>query len=975
MIDQIRNPTLQNPKSHRKPAFCMLFLVLLFFSLLRLNAQHLSGEIDSETLMLIRETSDEKSQETGALILLKDYQLTINEKGQSKLVIRILGKIYNKQARSDYSQIPIGYNSYYEDATLDYARVIHNDGTVREVPKDAVQLKTTPDMRGGVKYTDSRYLSFALSGLDIGTAFDYQVTLNQKTPIIDGEWFDNHCFASMLHSLSPPYIPRIDPVLTSRYTLRLPKETEFQYRLSQSSANPKKKSINGQDVYFWEFLNVPAITIEGGMPQLSKLCPILVISSLKDWAQLDQWASEKLLIKTEITQDVIDKAKELSSGAITNYEKIKSISDFIQNNIQYVYADLEHGGYTPHSASEILSSRYGDCKDQTILLISLLKSIGIEAYPALINPYPYDEFVEIPAPYFSHLITYIPGTEGDIWLDMTSGVTPFPNLFFTNQNRSAFVINGKGGNLTKTPGSSAKDNVGTFNLQSSFDNGTARISMFLGASGAQSDVLKLAFKEFNTDQQEQYLYSLVLTYVEKANIDSINISDVRDPDSPFSATVKYHLDSMWREGQEKFTFGSHASLPLSFLANADNRAFPTKRHNDIAGAYPFTTNGLEQYMPPTNDLLPFIIPLNDSLNNEFFHFNRSFTKEGNIVNAKWTLTYNYLNVPKEKYESFLNNLKNLKEMSTWNINYFEPLIFCKNVIRSDDPTSIVSYCTDLLEQDSTNVLAFMLRGLMYHELAREEASYNDFTKALKYSADNKYAHLWIADPLFSMNKSAAAIAHINGAIIKDPGFAEAYATRGWHYADQNKFAKGLADFTLVVRLNPKNDNGWRGLGYVLRKLGRYKESLDSYREALAIDSTNSWSYSGIADTYQSMDLFQKSIDSYLLAININPNYAHNYGSLGLSYYLVNNYQKCIEYSLKAVALDSTAFYAIYNIALSNLRLGNISVARKLYKDLQNPGRSVPPSVQKYAIKGLNDLRAKGIYINETSAILKDFFGM
>jgi tetratricopeptide (TPR) repeat protein len=974
LMHQTYNSLLINLKRYRRVLIFTLFHVLLFISFLRLSAQQPENKIDPETLKLIKETADLKGLETGALIILKDYQFTIDEKGLSKLVLRVFGKVYNKQSRSDYSQIPLGYNSYYEEAALDFARVIHNDGTIREVPKDAIQIKTTPDSRGGVQYTDNRYLSFALSGLEIGTAFEYQATFIQKVAVIDGEWFDNHWFACMLQNISPPYSPRIDPVISTRYTLRVPKGTEFQYYLSSGSEKPKKKSSNGQDEYVWEFSNLPAIKIEGGMPQLSKLNPVLIISSLKDWTQLDLWASKKLLSKTEITKDISSKANELTLNAKSDYEKIKSVSDYIQNNIQYVYADLEHGGYTPHTPSEILSSHYGDCKDQTILLITMLKAIGIEAFPALINPYPYDDFSEIPTPYFSHLITYIPRNEGDIWLDMTSSVTPFPNLFFSDQNRSAFIVNNKGGKLVKTPGSGAKDNTSSFDLQSSFDKGIADICMVISTCGAQSDALKLAFKESNEDEKEQFFRNLVTSYVEKANIDSIIISDVRNPEVSFNAIIKYHLDSLWKEGQNMFTFGSHAFLPLAFLANADTRSYSAKRYNDIEGIYLYSTNGSETYVPPSKDLLPIILPSDDSIKNEFFQFNRNFTKKGNSIIVKWTLVNNELYIPKEKYESYVNSFKDLKTIATWNIDYVEPLSFVKKVFQSDDPISILNYCTNVLNHDSTNILSLLLRGIAYHQLANEDSSANDFLNALKLAPKNKYAHFWVSYPLVSMNKTSSALANLDAAIQIDPNFEEAYFSRGLYYINQNLLEKGLADFARVVKLNPKNDNGWRSMGYVLRELKRNKESIISFQEAIRLDSTNSWSYSGIAETYRSMDLYQKAVDFYLLAIKYSPMDSRNYGNLGWTYYLLNNDQKCIEYSLKASALDSTAYYARYNIALANLRSGNISEARKLYMILSDEAKSIPENYISGAVQDLYNLKTKGIYFDAICAILKDFFG-
>ena len=43
------------------------------------------------------------------------------------------------------------------------------------------------------------------------------------------------------------------------------------------------------------------------------------------------------------------------------------------------------GGYRPASPDTVLSRRFGDCKDKALLLTTILRELGIEAQPALVN--------------------------------------------------------------------------------------------------------------------------------------------------------------------------------------------------------------------------------------------------------------------------------------------------------------------------------------------------------------------------------------------------------------------------------------------------------------------------------------------------------------------------------------------------------------------------------------------------------------
>ncbi len=929
---------------------------------------------DSETLRLIHEAPEEKGKETGALIILKDYRMTIDEKGQSRLILRILGKVFTREAMLDYSQIPLGYNSFYEQPELNYARVIHSDGTIREVPKDAVQIKTTPESEG-LQYTDSRYLSFALSGMEVGAAFDYQLTFTQKVPIIEGEWYDNHMFGYLLRNLSSPFVPRIDPTLTSKYTLFVPKGSKFTYHMYSSHSEPVKKSIGAQDEYIWVLTDLPSVKMEEGMPSLSKITPILVAGSVKSWSDIDKWASGKISASVEITDEIRKRATELVTGKYSELDKIKAISDFIRKDIQYIYADLDRGGYTPHPAGEILKSKYGDCKDKSILLIAMLKAVGIEAFPAMINPFPYDELCDIPLPLFTHMITFIPCAGKEIWLDMTSGVTPFPELFFPDQGRMAFIVDGKGGKLIRTPADDQNKNYSVFNLNASFSGGKVIISMKTDARGMQSDMLKSVFKELPQEMREQSFKAMIQSYANKAIFDTISFSDLTNSDVPFGVDIKYNLDSVWQKGQQQFTFGSHSLFALSLLGNVILGSSSGKRFNDLVEGYSFTISGSEKYEPPLKDLLPVSIPHNDSIKNEFFDFRQSFGKEGAAVVEKWSYSSHYETIPLAKYESFTKGLNSIKELVSWNLTFVDPMFYIPALLKSETSTKILASCNELLKADPKNILAFLIRGMVYTGAGQMDPAIRILQEAIDIDPHNKYAYLYIAYPLMAKKNQVLAVQNIETAIQLDNDFEQAYATRSIIYEGQKLYDKAIRDLDEILRIEPGNVFYLHRKSILLSNNGKKDESLKILEDALKADSSNVDICSVLAEAYLSQNLYNKAILLYYHAIDLDDTKASSYGNLGWAYYLAGNDQKSIEYSQKAVELDPVAYYAIYNLGLANLRSGNIVQARKIYGQVKGEESSVSDSVRRGAIKDLNDLKATGVNVREIRAILKDFFGM
>ena len=66
-------------------------------------------------------------------------------------------------------------------------------------------------------------------------------------------------------------------------------------------------------------------------------------------------------------------------------ESLARAFEFAARDVRYVSIQIGIGGYKPHTPSQVCSNRYGDCKDKAFLLSLLLRELGAEAYPALVN--------------------------------------------------------------------------------------------------------------------------------------------------------------------------------------------------------------------------------------------------------------------------------------------------------------------------------------------------------------------------------------------------------------------------------------------------------------------------------------------------------------------------------------------------------------------------------------------------------------
>ena len=273
-----------------------LALLSIAFLAPKVESQARGDDLNTEITKLIREAASRESyDEAGAVILLLERTMSGEKSGLYNITAHIVGKILDEKAKSDYGQAVIPFNSYYQQATLDFARTIKKDGTVIEVSRDATQIKTDPNVK---RYTDMRALTFSLPALERGAVFEFQVTINQKIPLMENNWAA--IFGFYFDSVGARSIPRIDPVYRSRLILKVPEGEEFIYQVKNAKVLPTIKKESGHMVYTWEVKDLPTVTIEDFMPNIDEIVPLIQLSSIKEWKELDEWASSRFLSRTRM---------------------------------------------------------------------------------------------------------------------------------------------------------------------------------------------------------------------------------------------------------------------------------------------------------------------------------------------------------------------------------------------------------------------------------------------------------------------------------------------------------------------------------------------------------------------------------------------------------------------------------------------------------------------------------------------------
>ena len=140
----------------------------------------------------------------------------------------------------------------------------------------------------------------------------------------------------------------------------------------------------------WEVKDMPALTLRDvpSGPEWAAMAARMSVQwgdaavegKENQWRAIGQWVTTLEANRPDPSPEIVAETQKLIAGAPDFYTKLSRITESIQKNIRYFIVMRGIGGLQANHAADIFRNKYGDCKDKTTLLISMLQAAGIHAY-------------------------------------------------------------------------------------------------------------------------------------------------------------------------------------------------------------------------------------------------------------------------------------------------------------------------------------------------------------------------------------------------------------------------------------------------------------------------------------------------------------------------------------------------------------------------------------------------------------------
>ncbi|MFO8052536.1 MAG: DUF3857 domain-containing protein [Candidatus Omnitrophota bacterium] len=585
-----------------------------------------------------------KIKDEAAVILSVDESVEILPNQTSVSTIHVVEKVLKERGK-ERGEVKIGYDSTYEKVELDYARTITKDGKV--VYAGGENIRDVSKYLDFPLYSNSRAFIVSMPAVGIGSYLEYKVKIYSSKLIAE----DNFNF---VYRLREKY-----PIFKAGFKLTVPKSKEINIKYFNKdlakdiNLEPSVDQKAKKKIYSWNFKELNSIVPEYNMPPFSYINPAFLVSSFSSWHDIYNWWSSLYADRLKTTDEMDKLLEELIKGKETNQEKARAIYEYVAKDIRYVGVEYGDSGYQPHSANEVFVNKYGDCKDQAILLVALMEKAGLDAYPVLIptrGNYPISK--DFPSINFNHAIAAARIDDKFIFMDPTSDTTPFGQIPLSDQNRTVLLFLKEGYEILKT--SSGKDNGIDYLMEIDIDQSeNARIKREVSSRGYFASSYRGYLKNSHPSRIKEDVSQKMVEISSFSQLLDLNIEDEKDLDKQPILTYTFAADNFLTPS------GSFRILkPLdqfdfkTSLISKEARKFPI----DFGGI--FSKRAQIKVNLPSNIEVKYL-PDSRHFENKWFSLDTCYQKEEQAVNFSQNFSVKKRFVTRDEYQVFKERFKEI----------------------------------------------------------------------------------------------------------------------------------------------------------------------------------------------------------------------------------------------------------------------------------------------------------------------------
>ncbi len=593
----------------------------------------------------------ERAPEDGLRCMLDDRQVRVTG-GGSQSFYHYVRQVTTSAAVERASQLRLDFEPSYQHLVIHHVRVLRAGQTVNALRPSEIKVVQREEELDEQLFNGTLSAVVMINDVRPGDVIDYAFSVNGDNPVLAGRFADAFTLA---HS---------DTAALLRVRLLWPAARKLFLRPHQTDLRPAVNEGPEEVEYVWERRAAPGVEYEDSTPAWFDPTPFVQLSEFGTWADVARWAAP-LYDAGELSPALRAQIEEWR-GLPTEEERVLAARRFVQDEVRYLGIELGTYSHTPTSPAKVFERRFGDCKDKTLLLVTMLRELGIEARPALVNTearHTLDDWQ--PSPYaFDHVIVRAGLNGKTYWIDPTISYQRGTLAgAHTPGYERALVVAPETQSLADIP--VAPPDGPTTSVHEVFEvagsDAPVRLTVTSVFRGPEADSMRYRLAG---ESREELGKAYLNFYADgEPSIQPDGLPEVADDERANVITLRerYTIPRFWKDSRHDF--------PALYLNGELSKPGISRRTSPLGVSFPLHTEQLTEIRLPHRQR---VTTGEWKAEDAALRFTASAEADGNVVRLRYTLTTKRDSVPAARVEEHLATIDRARDIASYELTQGSP---------------------------------------------------------------------------------------------------------------------------------------------------------------------------------------------------------------------------------------------------------------------------------------------------------------
>jgi hypothetical protein len=308
----------------------------------------------------------------GVFYLLSDVQDRVD--GRDIVRYRhVASKAVNATGVEKIAQVEMRFDPAYEKLSLHAVNVRRDGVLINKLNAVSVRILQREKELEYQIYDGSKTANIFLEDVRVGDVVEYSYSLRGANPVFGGRHFGS--FTLQWKS----------PVNRSYVRLLWPSSREIYFTHHRTDKRPRVQEAGQYREYLWDQSTLKPLVVEDDTPDWYDPYPFVEWNDFKDWESVARWAVPLYARTSNGGAQLRAEIERIKLASADAKDRLLAALRFAQREIRYLGVEIGAGSHAPNSPDTVIARRFGDCKDKSFLVVTMLRELGIAAKPALVN--------------------------------------------------------------------------------------------------------------------------------------------------------------------------------------------------------------------------------------------------------------------------------------------------------------------------------------------------------------------------------------------------------------------------------------------------------------------------------------------------------------------------------------------------------------------------------------------------------------